>query len=204
MTTSRRVWMRSRKLFLLIAAGLASAALSYFGTGLYPIWWLLWLAPVPVLAIAPPLGGSAAFLLGSIAWLIGEMNQWNYVMHRIELPVQTNHSVLCNYCCCFRSWCFVRAQLSPARIALPGGSCFSCLLGHVRISYRDQLASQHMGQSRLHTNELSAGDPDCFDHRPLVDHLHHVFVFRRHCSPVERRGKTVSMPRACHRCRRRR
>ena len=81
--------MRSRKLFLLIAAGLASAALSYFGTGLYPIWWLLWLAPVPVLAIAPRLGGSAAFLLGSIAWLIGEMNQWNYVMHRIELPVQT-------------------------------------------------------------------------------------------------------------------
>jgi apolipoprotein N-acyltransferase len=71
--------MRSRKLFLLITAGLASAALSYLGTGLHPIWWLLWLAPVPVLAVAPRLRGGVAFLLGAIAWLIGEMNQWNYL-----------------------------------------------------------------------------------------------------------------------------
>ncbi|PYI99800.1 MAG: hypothetical protein DMF00_09885 [Verrucomicrobia bacterium] len=71
--------MQSRKLVLLIAAGLASAALSYFGTGLHPIWWMPWLAPVPVLAIAPRLRSSAAFLLGFAAWLIGEMNQWNYL-----------------------------------------------------------------------------------------------------------------------------
>ena len=81
--------MRSRKLFLVIAAGLASAALSYFGTGLHPIWWLLWLAPVPVLAVAPCLPGGVAFLLGAIAWLIGEMNQLNYFRHEIELPLQT-------------------------------------------------------------------------------------------------------------------
>jgi len=81
--------MQSRKLVLLIAAGLASAALSYFGTGLHPIWWMPWLAPVPVLAIAPRLRSSAAFLLGFAAWLIGEMNQWNYLRHVIELPLQT-------------------------------------------------------------------------------------------------------------------
>ena len=73
--------------FLVTAAGLVSAALLYFGTGLHPIWWLLWLAPVPVLAIAPRLHGGAAFLLGFIAWLIGEMNQWNYVRNQIELPL---------------------------------------------------------------------------------------------------------------------
>ncbi len=71
---------------LLIVAGLTSAALFYFGTGLHPIWWTLWLAPVSVLAIAPRLRGGAAFLLGSIAWLLGEMNQWNYLRHVIELP----------------------------------------------------------------------------------------------------------------------
>ena len=49
---------------------------------------MLWLAPVPVLAIAPRLPASAAFLLGSVAWLLGEMNQWNYVRHEIELPLQ--------------------------------------------------------------------------------------------------------------------
>jgi apolipoprotein N-acyltransferase len=80
--------MRSRKLFLVIVAGLVSAAFAYLGTGLHPIWWALWLAPIPVLAIAPRLRGIAAFLLGSAAWLIGEMNQWNYVRHEIELPLQ--------------------------------------------------------------------------------------------------------------------
>src|SRR5436305_12387373 len=49
---------------------------------------MLWLAPVPVLAIAPRIRNSTAFLLGSVAWLIGEMNQWNYVRHEIELPWQ--------------------------------------------------------------------------------------------------------------------
>jgi apolipoprotein N-acyltransferase len=49
---------------------------------------LLWLAPVPVLAVAPRLRASGAFLLGSFAWLIGEMNQWNYVTHEIEMPLQ--------------------------------------------------------------------------------------------------------------------
>ncbi len=80
--------MRSRKLFLITVTGLVSAAFAYLGTGLHPIWWALWLAPIPVLAIAPRLHGSVAFLLGAIVWLIGEMNQWNYVRHGIELPLQ--------------------------------------------------------------------------------------------------------------------
>ena len=75
-------------IFLLIVAGVASAGLFYFGTGLHPRWWALWLALFPVLAIAPRLRGSAAFLLGAIAWLIGEMKQWNYVRHDIQLPSQ--------------------------------------------------------------------------------------------------------------------
>ena len=79
--------MQSRKLFLICAAGLVSAAFAYLGTGLHPIWWALWLAPIPVLAISPRLRAGPAFLLGAIAWLIGEMNQWDYVMHWIELPL---------------------------------------------------------------------------------------------------------------------
>ncbi len=75
-------------IFVLVLAGVASAGLFYFGTGLHPTWWTLWLAPVPVLAIAPRLRGGAAFLLGSVAWFLGEMNQWNYVTHEIELPLQ--------------------------------------------------------------------------------------------------------------------
>jgi hypothetical protein len=51
--------------FVVAGAGLLSAGLFYFGTGLHPIWSTLWLAPVPVLAIAPRLRSGTAFLLGS-------------------------------------------------------------------------------------------------------------------------------------------
>ena len=78
--------MRAQNLFVIAAAGLLSATLAYLGTGLHPIWWALWLAPIPVVAIAARLHGGVAFLLGAIVWLIGEMNQWNYVRHAIELP----------------------------------------------------------------------------------------------------------------------
>jgi apolipoprotein N-acyltransferase len=80
--------MRFRKPFLIAAAGMLSAVFAYFGTGLHPIWWALWLAPIPVLAISPRLRGGAAFLVAAFAWVIGEMNQWNYVRHQIELPAQ--------------------------------------------------------------------------------------------------------------------
>jgi apolipoprotein N-acyltransferase len=78
--------MRFRKLFLIAAAGLLSAGFAYLGTGLHPMWWALWLAPVPVIASATRLHASVAFFLGAIVWLIGEMNQWNYVADAIELP----------------------------------------------------------------------------------------------------------------------
>src|ERR1700757_4746803 len=86
--TSRSFPMRSLSFSSVIAAVLATAAFSYFGTGLHPIWWALWLAPVPMLAISLRLGGGAAFLFGSVAWLLGEMNQWNYVRQEMELPWQ--------------------------------------------------------------------------------------------------------------------
>ena len=77
----------SRNVLLVIAAGTATALLSYFGTGLHPIWSLLWFAPVPVLALASRLRASSAFSLGLIAWLIGETNLWNFYRHAIELPL---------------------------------------------------------------------------------------------------------------------
>jgi apolipoprotein N-acyltransferase len=78
--------MLTRNVFLTILAGAVSAVLFYFGTGLQPVWWLLWLAPVPVLAVAPRLGRRAAFLLATVAWLIGALNQWGYFTRALELP----------------------------------------------------------------------------------------------------------------------
>jgi apolipoprotein N-acyltransferase len=83
-----RLKMRSHKFFLVIGAAITSAALFYFGTGLRPIWWMLWLAPVPVLAIAPRIDGGTAFLLASSAWFVGEMNQWDYFRRVIEVQLK--------------------------------------------------------------------------------------------------------------------
>jgi apolipoprotein N-acyltransferase len=77
----------SPSILVVFGAGIASAGLLYFSTGLHPISWLLWLAPVPVLAIAPRVHGGAAFLLGTLVWLLGEMNQWDYLRHVIDLPL---------------------------------------------------------------------------------------------------------------------
>jgi hypothetical protein len=112
---------------LVIAAAISSAAFFYFGTGLRPIWWMLWLAPVPVLAIASRLHGGRAFLLGSIAWLVGEMNQWDYLRHVIALPsrIIILFSFL-GYCrCCFWSCYFVHAKFSSARLRFHGNLAYT-------------------------------------------------------------------------------
>ena len=78
---------RSANLGLLVLAGAVAAALAFFGTGLNPVWPLLWQAPVPVIAIAPRFHGGAAFLLAAVAWLLGELNQWTYFTHVLGVPV---------------------------------------------------------------------------------------------------------------------
>ena len=160
--------MKARKPneFLIIAAVLATAVLSYFGTGLHPLWPLLWFAPVPVLALAPRLGPGRAFLIAFVAWFLGEMNLWKHLAYGIGLPlplivasflISASFSVLA--CCC--------AQFSATRFTLPRRACVSNLPGDLRIPDRDCFASQHVRQSFLHADELSARDPNRFDHRNL-------------------------------------
>lgn len=77
----------------MLALGLSAVALSalgwWFGSGLQPVWWLTWLAPLPVLLLAahvrPRFGAMAAFA----AYAVGGMNQWNYLHGYIGLPWTT-------------------------------------------------------------------------------------------------------------------
>jgi apolipoprotein N-acyltransferase len=73
----------------LIAGGaiVLTGLLTWYGTGLHPIWFLTWLAPIPILWLAPRVPGSIAFLSALFAWTIGNLNQWNYDRNYIELPV---------------------------------------------------------------------------------------------------------------------
>ncbi|GAA2359770.1 apolipoprotein N-acyltransferase [Catellatospora methionotrophica] len=71
---------------LVALAVVASAALVWFGTGLTPIPWLTWLAPLPVLAVAGRIPGRAAAGAAFLAWAAGGANMWTYYTGTLEVP----------------------------------------------------------------------------------------------------------------------
>ncbi|WP_431637930.1 nitrilase-related carbon-nitrogen hydrolase [Dyella sp. KULCS107] len=76
-----------------LALGLAAVALSapgwWFGSGLAPQWWLTWLAPLPVLLLAPWVRRRWAALAAFAAYALGGLNQWSYLHGYIGLPLAT-------------------------------------------------------------------------------------------------------------------
>src|SRR5262249_2568871 len=72
--------------FPAIVAAVASGALFYFGTGLHPVWWLTWLAPFPVLLVAPHAKVWPAFVMAGSAWLTGSLNMWQQAL-AVQVPI---------------------------------------------------------------------------------------------------------------------
>ena len=70
-----------------IAATLVSGVLFYFGTGLEPWAWCVWLAPLPLLVVVPRARGLTAFGMSAVAWLGGESALWQYFLGSLSLPV---------------------------------------------------------------------------------------------------------------------
>jgi apolipoprotein N-acyltransferase len=77
---------RGGGIFAGVVAAAACAAMYYFGTGLHPIWYLTWLAPLPILLLAtraePRVVRWAAFL----AFAVGALNMWSYY-HQVDVPL---------------------------------------------------------------------------------------------------------------------
>ncbi|WP_052371595.1 nitrilase-related carbon-nitrogen hydrolase [Amycolatopsis taiwanensis] len=70
-----------------VAAVAASAALFFFGTGLAPIAALAWIAPLPVLLLAPRVGATTAVVAAFLAYLLGTANSWSYFLHSLSIPL---------------------------------------------------------------------------------------------------------------------
>lgn len=68
-----------------VLACAATALLMYFGTGLEPVWPLVWLAPLPVLWFAPRHSGWSAGLVAFVASLAGAWTYWGYFRF-VRLP----------------------------------------------------------------------------------------------------------------------
>ena len=70
-----------------LAATTLAAAGWWFGSGLHPLWWLTWLAPLPVLWLAPQVRARWSALAAFIAYALGGLNQWTYLHGFIGLPM---------------------------------------------------------------------------------------------------------------------
>ena len=73
-------------LALTLLAVTATAAALWFGTGLGPIWWLAWIAPIPVLLLAPRVSRTWAFAAALVACAVGDLNWWRYLHSALEIP----------------------------------------------------------------------------------------------------------------------
>ncbi len=77
---------RSKQISLGLLALLLSAAAWFYGTGLHPIWLLTWLAPLPIVLIAPRVPRPIVFGAAFLACTIGGLNVWSYG-HAVAVPL---------------------------------------------------------------------------------------------------------------------
>jgi apolipoprotein N-acyltransferase len=68
------------------AATALSALCWWFGSGIHPQWWLTWLAPLPVLWLAPRIRARSAALSAFVAYSAGSLSVWTYLHTWIGLP----------------------------------------------------------------------------------------------------------------------
>jgi apolipoprotein N-acyltransferase len=78
---------RKARILLPATAFAASSALLFLGTGLHPVWWLTWLAPLPLLLVAPRVARGRAFWMAALAWFLGSANMWRYFLIALGLPL---------------------------------------------------------------------------------------------------------------------
>jgi apolipoprotein N-acyltransferase len=85
--------------FLIALCLTLSAVWFFLGTGLSPLWALTWLAPIPVLWVAPRVSGGEAFFIAVAAFALGGLNEWSY--SRSVLPTWLVASILLFISCVF-------------------------------------------------------------------------------------------------------
>ncbi|NUT34125.1 MAG: acyltransferase [Hamadaea sp.] len=86
---------------LIALAFLSTAVMLYFGTGLTPIPWLTWIAPLPVLLLAPMVAARAAVLTAFGAYLVSTANSWAYYAHSQDVPLPAGIAISLGYSIAF-------------------------------------------------------------------------------------------------------
>jgi apolipoprotein N-acyltransferase len=71
-----------------------SAVLFFLGTGLAPLWPLIWFAPIPVLWGASRLSARQAFVVAAAAYALGLLNEWSYGLNVLSIWVVGGYVLL--------------------------------------------------------------------------------------------------------------
>jgi apolipoprotein N-acyltransferase len=82
--------LSARTVLIISSATALSGAAFYFSAGMFPPWWLTWLAALPVLWAAPRVRWWEAALLAFIARGLGGLNGWFYRADGIKFPLWSN------------------------------------------------------------------------------------------------------------------
>jgi apolipoprotein N-acyltransferase len=77
-----------RRAIAIAGATLLTAGAYFASSGLDRVWWPVWLAPLPVLLLAPKLGAWQAFAVGLVAHtLAAALNFWHYLRDVVQFPI---------------------------------------------------------------------------------------------------------------------
>ncbi len=76
-----------RRAMLILSAVLLTAGAYFISSGLHRVWWLVWLAPLPVLSLAPRLRVWSAFAVALAARALAELGFWNYLHSVVQFPL---------------------------------------------------------------------------------------------------------------------
>ena len=77
-----------RRAMLILCVVLLTAGAYFVSSGLHRIWWPVWLAPLPVLLLAPRLRAWEAFGVALVARaLAAALDFWQYLRHVVQFPL---------------------------------------------------------------------------------------------------------------------
>ena len=143
----------SRRVFFAVLAVVTTATLVYFGTGLRPLWPLLWFAPLPVLLFAPSASWWGTALVAFFGWSLGALNLQHYFGALLHVPVATQLIIFATPALVFM------AAVSLFRALSNRGAWWSALLAipatYTTFEYLLSLTSPHGTAGSLAYSELN-------------------------------------------------
>ena len=143
----------SRRMVAALLVAASTALLVWFGTGLFPMWPLLWFAPLPVLVFAARSTWRAAALTAALSWAVGSLNLWHYFATALHMPLVVRIEIVVAPALMFS------LAVLLYRALLRRGACWSALVAFpaawVSFEYIFNLTSPHGTAISLSYSQLN-------------------------------------------------